>query len=107
MNLFIYLGGRFGSPIGQSISINDLIGNLISAAIVIAGVVMVFLFIGGGLMMIMSAGNNDSQGAARGKQAVTWALIGFAIVFTSYWIIRIIELIVGTPFLTAPTIFPN
>lgn len=97
------LGTAFGSPIGQTISIGDLIGVLLSAALTIAGVIMLFLFIGGGLMIIASATSGDSKGAANGKQAVTWALIGFIIIFTAYWFIRIIELITGTPFLTNPT----
>ncbi len=92
----------FGSPIGESISVGELVGNLISAAIVVAGVIMLFLFIGGGLAMIASAGSGDAQGAAKGKQAVTWALVGFAVVFTSYWIIRIIEIWSGTTFVTIP-----
>lgn len=99
------LGTRFGSPIGRDISVGALIGNLISLAIVVAGVIMVFLFIGGGLMMIVGAGNNDPQSAAKGKQAVTWAITGFVIVFTSYWVIRIIEIWSGNPFLTQPSFF--
>ena len=101
------IGESFGSPIGQSISLGDLVGNLVSAAIAIAGVIMVFLFIGGGLAMIAGAGSGDAQGAAKGKQAVTYAIIGFIIVFTAYWIIRIIEIITGSTFLTSPTIFTS
>jgi hypothetical protein len=100
------LGSSFGSPIGQSITPGTLIGNLISAAIVVAGIILLFLFIGGGLSIIASAGNKDPQGAAKGKQAITYAIVGFVIVFTAYWIIRIIEIITGTTFLTNPTIIP-
>lgn len=99
------LGNSFGVPIGDTITVSDLIGNLITAAIVLAGVIMLFLFIGGGLTMIASAGSGDSQGAAKGKQAITWALIGFAVVFTAYWIIRIIEIWSGTNFITEPFFF--
>lgn len=99
------LGNAFNSPVGRDIAIGSYIGTLISAAIVIAGVIMVILFVAGGLMMIASAGSGDSQGAAKGRQAITWALVGFVIVFTSYWIIRIIEIITGTTFLTNPNIF--
>lgn len=99
------IGDALDSPIGRTISIGDLIGVLLSGAITLAGVIMLFLFIGGGLMMISSAGSGNAQGAAQGKQAITWALVGFAVVFTAFWIIRIIELISGNRFLTAPTIF--
>lgn len=99
------IGDSFGSPIGQSASLGEFVGNLLSVAITIAGVLMVFLFIGGGLMVVVSAGSNDAQGAAKGKQAITWAIAGFALVFTAFWIIRIIELITGSEFFTAPQFF--
>ncbi len=98
----VELGERFGSPIGRSISLGSFIGNLVSAAIVVAGVIMVFLFIGGGLTIIASAGSGNPQGAEKGKQAVTWAIVGFVIVFTSFWIIRIIEIWTNTRFITYP-----
>lgn len=96
------IGESFGSGIGGDISLGAIVGNLVSAAIVVAGIIMVFLFIGGGLTMIASAGSGDAQGAAKGKAAITWALVGFVIVFTSYWIIRIIEIWSGTTFVTIP-----
>lgn len=96
------IGESFGSPLGRTVSLGDLIGILLSGAITLAGVILLFLFIGGGVMVISSAGSNNAQGAAQGKQAITWALIGFAVVFTAYWIIRIIELITGNSFLTNP-----
>lgn len=99
------LGTAFGSPIGQSITPGAIIGNLVSAAIVVSGVIMVFLFIGGGIGMIASAGSGDAQGAAKGKEAVKWALIGFIVVFTSFWIIRIIEIWTGRTFITYPSFF--
>jgi hypothetical protein len=50
----------------------------------------------------MGAGKNDPEQAAKGKKAATTALIGFIIVFAAYWIVRIIELIFGVPFITQP-----
>ena len=101
----INIGDSFGSPVGRAVGLGALVGNFFSIAIVIAGVIMVFLFIGGGLSMIAGAGSGDAQGAAKGKQAVTWALVGFVVVFTAYWIIRIIEIITGSTFFTNPSFF--
>jgi hypothetical protein len=99
------LSSSFGSPIGQSVSLGSLVGNIFSFGITVAGIIMVFLFIGGGLGMIAGAGSGDAQAAAKGKQAVTWALIGFIVVFTAYWIIRIIEVLSGNNFFTNPSFF--
>jgi hypothetical protein len=47
----------------------------------------------GGLLMISSAGN--AKQTESGQQAITNAIIGFALIFTSYWIIQIIEVLTG------------
>lgn len=96
------LGNRFGSPIGQSITIGQIVTIVVSGGITIAGVILIFLFIGGGIQMISSAGNDDPRGAAQGRQAVTWAVVGFVIVIAAYWIIQILESITGYAFLTNP-----
>lgn len=88
--------GGFGGSLG------DLVGLIFNAGIVVAGIIVVFLFIFGGLGVIQGAGNNDPKAAAQGKQALTYALLGFVIVFSAYWIVRIFEVISGTNFLTSP-----
>ena len=52
--------------------------------------------------MIAGAGQDNPERAAKGKQAATSALIGFIIIFAAYWIIRLIEIITGVAFITAP-----
>jgi hypothetical protein len=67
----------------------------LSNAIVIAGVIMIFLLIFGGISIIMGAGQDNPETAARGKQAATTAVIGFILIFAAYWIIQIIEFMTG------------
>jgi hypothetical protein len=81
-------------------TIGDLVALLVQASFVIAGVLILFLFIFGGFGIIMGAGNDNPEQAAKGKKALTSALIGFFIIFTAYWVIRIIEIIVGVNFVT-------
>ena len=47
----------------------------------------------------MGAGEDNPEKAKKGKQAITAALIGFMIIFCSYWIIKIIEIITGVSIL--------
>jgi hypothetical protein len=61
-----------------------------------------FLLVGGGFMMIAGAGNSDPKSSAQGKQAVTYAIAGFLIVFCAYWIIALIQRVIGVEFFTAP-----
>lgn len=80
-------------------NLGDLISVLIPNVLVLAGVILLFLLIFGGFSFIINAGKGDSQGAGKGKQMVTWTIIGFILIFAAYWIIQIIEYITGIPIL--------
>lgn len=75
------------------------LGGFISAVLpnvyVIAGIILFILLLGGGIMIIASAGKGESDSTKKGSQAITAALIGFLIIFASYWIIQIVEVITG------------
>jgi len=43
--------------------------------------------------MITSAGNPDKQ--KEGSQMITGAVMGFAVIFGAYWIVQLLELILG------------
>jgi len=79
---------QFSSP-GALISI------LLKNIYMVAGVLLLFLLIFGGVSIIMSAGGGDAKKAAQGKKAVSGAVIGFLIIFASYWIIQLIEFLTG------------
>ena len=76
-------------------SLGKLVSILLSNAYILAGVIFFFLLIGGGLMVIVNAGKDNSEGVGKGKQAITVAVVGFIIIFASYWIIKIISALTG------------
>ena len=98
----VNIGQEFGSPYGQSKSLGNVVTILLNGGLIVAGVIIVFLIVGGGLQMIMGAGNNDPKASAAGHQAITWAVIGFVIVFSTFLIIRLVETITGVDFVTQP-----
>ncbi len=100
--LALDIGNTFGSPFGQTKSIGDLVSVLLKGSMAVAGVIILFFLVFGGISMIAGAGSDNPDQMAKGKQALTAAGIGFIIVFVAYWIIRIIEVIAGRPFITAP-----
>jgi len=100
----IPIGSTFNSPFGQTKTIGDLVSTLIRGGMVVSGVIILFFLVFGGISIIAGAGSNNPEQAAKGKQAVTAAAIGFVIVFVAYWIVRIIELITKQNFITAPGI---
>ena len=96
------IGQNFDSPIGDTVGLADLVSILLSNAVVIAGVMLLFLALFGGFSMIAGAGQSDPQSVARGQKALTAAVAGFVIVFTAYWIIQIVELITGLNITSPP-----
>ncbi len=78
-----------GVPIGSFIS--SILPNIYT----IAGIILLFLLIFGGFTYIVNAGKQDTEGVQKGKNAITAAVIGFALIFGSWWIIQIIEIVTG------------
>ena len=74
-------------------SIGRLISSIIPTVMVVAGFILFLYLVFGGFLLMTSSG--DSKKAESGKTAITNAIIGFALIFTSYWIIQIIEIITG------------
>ena len=95
----VRIGPAFASPIGQDVTLGDLVSVLLSNAVALAGIIVFILFILGGIGVLVGAGRDDPQATAKGKQAVTAAVIGFIIIFATYWIIQIIEEITGVSIL--------
>jgi hypothetical protein len=91
----VNIGSEFGSPFGQTYGLADLVSVILSNAMVVAGIILLLLLIFGGISMIMGAGQDNPEAAAKGKQAATSAVIGFIIIFAAYWIIQIIETVTG------------
>jgi len=76
----------------------SLISDILPTIYIISGFIL-FLYMVFGGFLIMSGGS-DSKKTEEGKQALTNAIIGFGLIFASYWIIQIIEIITGIAILT-------
>ena len=83
--------GNLSDPSG----ISKYVQAIISGAISIAGIILLFLLISGGIGIIVGAGKSDPKAVETGKKAATSALIGFIVVFAAYWIVKLIESILG------------
>jgi hypothetical protein len=96
------IGSVFNTPWGQGSGLADLASVILSNSVIAAAIILLFLFVFGGISMIIGAGQGNPESTARGKKAVTSALVGFLIIFTAYWIIRIVETIAGFSILNPP-----
>ncbi len=83
---------EFKSPFDD---IGSLISVLLPNVYVIASVILFILLIFSGLSFIVSAGNQNPEGTKKASGAIRAALMGFLLIFTSYWLIQIIEIITG------------
>ncbi len=82
------------SSIGLDPNLNTL-GDIISRAfeylLIIAGLSMFGMILWGGVHLIISRGN--PEGIKEGTNKIIYGIIGFLVVFATYWIIQIIETI--------------
>ncbi len=86
-------GGKIGA--WSSLSIEGIISALIPFIYVLAGLALLLMLIVGGFQLMMSAG--DPKGVESGKNKVMYALIGFLIIFVSYWLVQILQVVFGLP----------
>jgi len=76
-------------------NLGTLIGIILKNSLTLAGILLLALLIIGGLMFILSAGSDDPKQAQNAQKILSSSLIGFIIVFLSYVIIQIIQVITG------------
>lgn len=93
---FTFLGAG-GQRLTNPSAISDAVSVFLNIAFIVAGIILLFFFILGGIGLIGSAGKNDPQKAEQSKKTITSAVIGFVIVFTSYWIVKLIGQLIGMP----------
>lgn len=73
--------------------LGTLVSILFSNAIVIAGILLVFLIIFAGINMI--SGSGDAQRVDHAKQILTAGIIGFVVVVAAFFIVRLVESSLG------------
>jgi len=57
------------------------------------GLLLLFMLIAGGFQLLTSAGNPEAT--AKGYKKIIFAVVGFVIIFVSYWLIQILEIVLG------------
>jgi len=88
----------------QNMTVGGIISGAISLVLIIVAIVFFFILVIGGLRWVTSGGDEKKVGAARAQ--ITNALIGLAIVFAAWAIMKLIGTIFGIDILgnlTIPT----
>ncbi len=84
--------GEGFEPIAN-ITVGSILSGAIQLVLIVAAIVFFFLLIIGGIRWMTAGGDKEKAGAARGQ--LTSALVGLAIVFAAWAIIRLIEVLFG------------
>jgi len=77
----------------ESLTLGQIISSLVPYLFVIAGLLLLLYLIFGGFGLLTSRG--DPKAVASAKERITFAVVGFVIVFASYWIVQIVGQILG------------
>ena len=91
----------FGEELTR-ITFQGIVSGAISLAMLAVALIFFFILIAGGLRWVMSEGDQKAVEAARGQ--ITNALIGLAIVFAAFAIMKLIEIVFGISLLNGITI---
>jgi hypothetical protein len=87
VNLINPIGGNKDNPGGVT-SVPVLIGNVLNVALGIVGSLALVMFIYGGFVWMLAAGNE--QAVEKGKNILMWAAIGLVVIFASYSLVRFV-----------------
>lgn len=81
------------SPWGQDKSFYVIFWTIIKNLYLLAGIILLFFLVAGGVGMIINAGNSEKQ--KQSSQTLTSAVMGFLIMFAAYWLAKIVEIVFG------------
>lgn len=93
----IFFKGADKTPFKDLGGVGATVSLFVNMAFALAGIVLLFFFIMGGIGLISSAGDDNAQKKEQSKKTITSAVIGFVIVFASYWIVKLITQFLNIP----------
>lgn len=78
---------------------SSLLNNFIPNVYIAGGIIILFMILFGGFSLITAG--SDSHKVQEGGKIITSAIIGLLVLFGSYWIIQIIQVLTGVPILNS------
>lgn len=84
---FPVMAAEFPRPLGED-SLQIIIGRVINVVLGVVGSVFLVMFIYGGVLWMMSSGNNEK--IQKGRDTLIWATLGLIVIFASYAMVRFV-----------------
>lgn len=75
----------------------SLVNNILPNIYIAGGIIIFFMIVFGGFTIISNA--SDSHKIEEGSKTITSAIIGLLVLFASYWIIQLIQVVTGVSIL--------
>lgn len=83
-----------GSTAAEELSTpGGVIGRLLELIFPLAGLMLFLLLVWGGFEILVSAASQ--KGVEAGKNRITAAIVGYLLLFATYWIVQILEVVFG------------
>lgn len=70
-----------------------IVSRILAFSLPLAGLILFVMLVWGGFEIL--AGSPTSKSVDAGKQRITAAIVGFILLFTSYWLVQILEVVFG------------
>jgi hypothetical protein len=86
----------------NDLTVSSIVSGAISLVMLVVALIFFFMLVLGGLRWVMSGG--DEKNVANARNQITNALIGLAIVFAAWAIVKLIETIFGVSIISGITI---
>lgn len=74
-------------------TLSSLVTSFLPKILLLGGIIMFVIIALAGFALV--AGSGDKQATEKGKNVLTYAIIGFIIMFGAYWILQIINFVTG------------
>lgn len=88
-------GGKGIADIPEFNTLGGLLSVIVPNIFLIAGLILFVMALFGGFSIISANGSKEKL--EQGTKTLTGAIIGFVIIFVSYWIIQLIEYLTAGP----------
>jgi hypothetical protein len=88
----------WGANPGEAAPLGVLLNRALLFIFPMAGLILFGIIIASGFQLMTSAGNPEKMKKAQGQ--LTMGVIGFIIIFVAYWLIQILDAILGLHYFT-------
>ena len=82
----------------EAADVGPFISQLLQYALILGGLILLAMIISAGFTILTSAG--DPKKVDAGKATLTHAAVGFLILFTTYWLAQILQVVFNLPILS-------